>query len=160
MIVKAQRERWDLMHHVIHTSAYVLNPKPGNNLSVLDDRKLLSDIEKVFQSLKAGTQSTVYACMVLTEKFLNHENPFHDERLFTKPALNMSVLEWWETWKIDSECGFLRDVALQVFSTSYTTSTCERNLSIWGYVNNKLRNKLYPENTEKVVFCYQSMCML
>ena len=44
MIVKEHRERWDLMHHVIYTAAYVLNPKLWHNLSVLDDRKLLGEI--------------------------------------------------------------------------------------------------------------------
>ena len=120
------------MHHAIHTAAYVLNPKLGHNLSVLDDRKLLSDIEEVFHSLTEGTHSTVYDCMVVAKKFINHETPFHEERLFTKPALNMSVLECWQTLTIDSECGVFGDVALQVFSTSCTTSPCERNLSIWG----------------------------
>jgi hypothetical protein len=47
-----------------------------------------------------------------------------------------------------------------VFALSPSASSCERNWSSFGFIQNKLRNRLSDEKTQKLVFIFVNMKML
>ena len=50
----------------------------------------------------------------------------------------------------------LAEVAMRVLSQVISASSCERNWSAHGHIHSKIRNKLAPETTEKLVYVYSN----
>ena len=48
----------------------------------------------------------------------------------------------------------LADVGMLVLSQVVSASSCERNWSAHGHIHSKVRNKLEPATTEKLVYVY------
>ena len=45
-------------------------------------------------------------------------------------------------------------VGMYVLSQVISASSCERNWSAYGHIQTKIRNKLSPQTTEKLVYVY------
>ena len=50
-------------------------------------------------------------------------------------------------------------VGMRVLSQVISASSCERNWSAHGHIHTKIRNKLGPETTEKLVYVYSNSKM-
>ena len=50
-------------------------------------------------------------------------------------------------------------VGMRVLSHVISASSCERNWSAHGHIQTKIRNKLSPETTEKLVYVYSNSKM-
>lgn len=155
-IERLVKDRWEEIHHPMHSVGYVFNPKLKHNTTVMEERHIRQDLLTIFASF-AGDNNEQAQCMQKTMDFLKRENAFSEELLWSGAALNSSILSWWETWTTDTVLGPLRAVLLRVFSTALVTSASERTFSLFGHVHRRLRNRLYNAKVEKTVFIHQNL---
>ncbi len=51
-------------------------------------------------------------------------------------------------------------VAMRVLAQVISASLCQRNWSAHGHIHSKIRNRLEPETTEKLVYVYSNIKMV
>ena len=68
------------------------------------------------------------------------------------------IAHWW----IDcgTEAPQLQEFAIRVLSQTCSSSSCERNWSVFEHIHSKKRNRLEHERLEKLVFIYYNLRML
>ena len=65
------------------------------------------------------------------------------------------IAEWWNNY--GDEGPYLRKIAVQVLSQTYSSSVCERNWSTWSLIHTKLRNRLAMKKLHKLVYVYYNV---
>ena len=78
------------------------------------------------------------------------------KRLIALKDGEISVYDWWYNTSI-TEYAHLREIALMVFSVPVSAASCERNWSSFGFIQNKLRNRLSDKKAQTLVFVYTNM---
>lgn len=75
-------------------------------------------------------------------------------------AKKMASFLFWMVHGTAIGCKILRKLAVLVLPLVSSASSCERNWSAYGFVYNRLRNKLKLERAESLVYVYQNLRLL
>lgn len=75
-------------------------------------------------------------------------------------AKSMACFLFWMIHGTAIGCKILRQLAMLVLPLTSMASSCERNWSAYGFVYNRLRNKLKVDRAESLVYVYQNLRLL
>ena len=92
------------------------------------------------------------------QTFPMRSSEFAQAEIWKKSAFTSGPLTWWQTFVYDND--LLRECALRVCSVVTIVSFAEQNLSLFGFIHSKNRNRLYQGKAEKLVYIYNNMRML
>ncbi len=67
-------------------------------------------------------------------------------------------INWWKL--VARRYPVLSNIALKVLSIPATSAASERNWSAFGFIHNKLRNRMLNQRVEKCVYLYWNMKIL
>ncbi|MEN9638153.1 MAG: hypothetical protein RLZZ262_21 [Bacteroidota bacterium] len=142
--------RYEFLYGDAYGLAYLLDPRfIGERLS-LQLRSSLEDKLYDFGDSDQETKEqifTQYKEFVISSRNEKVNNSFRYEMLVKKSKPPF------EYWLADgSEWPELQQIALKLFSLATSTASAERSFSSQGFLHSKLRNRLGPEKTEKLMF--------
>lgn len=83
-----------------------------------------------------------------------------NDPVILKQAESLAGFVFWMVHGAAIGCPLLQKLAMLVLSLISTASSCERNWSAYGFVYNRLRNKLSVRRAEDLVYIYQNMRLL
>ena len=76
--------------------------------------------------------------------------------LLTRRAVQQSLpSDWWINY--GEESPNLQKIAIKVLSQTCSSSSCEKNWSMWSLIHTKLRNRLAMKKLHKLVFVHYNM---
>jgi hypothetical protein len=71
---------------------------------------------------------------------------------------HFNQLQWWGTY--GARTPELKELAFKLLGQPASSSCCERNRSIYGFIHSLRRNKLTPECAEDLVYVHNNLCLL
>ena len=110
-------------------------------------------------SLSTCLQSNMSADFLQTViAFENGDEPF-EEYMFSEPVTStMHPVKWWKM--VSKSCvmplGFV-DYVVSLHSACASSASIERIFSTFGFIHDKIRNRLGVEKAAKLVFCYRML---
>ncbi|XP_023732147.1 uncharacterized protein LOC111879951 [Lactuca sativa] len=153
-------ERWDKMTIALHCLGFALNPKyyDKHYLARLalggmkrnppnEDREVIIGVLKAFEKFSKSEEEEKQ----LREQFAT----FHMKKEIYSlagtqaDAMTMDTIDWWATY--GAETSDLADVAKRVLSQSISSSSTERNWSIYSHIHSIKRNRLNDPRADKLV---------
>ncbi|KAH7290338.1 hypothetical protein KP509_30G043200 [Ceratopteris richardii] len=155
-VLEVTLRRWTWMHRPIHGFAGLLHPA-FKSPALYTDIELLSD--------RLSYMSRVIPSHLHNE-MLEQISCYLDERgnsAFTFPscwdrASMVKPLFWWQNFGFSFST--LSTYAIRVLSQDCSSGACERNWSAFSLVHTKVRNRLSPEQMEKLIYCRTNLRML
>ena len=100
----------------------------------------------------AGTAASAKAQLDWHCSYKGKTGIFVNDTLWTNAA-RMAPEQWYEMY-VKAWHPELAEVGMRVLSQVISASSCERNWSAHGHIHSKVRNKLEPATTEKLVYVY------
>ena len=144
--------RWEYAFNSIYMIAYILDPQFLNESKI---NEIESDCYKEFTEFtkeKFGYEESVELFAELV-KFRNKNSPYNNEIIWgTVNILNNPSL-WWQSWPNSK----LQQLAIRIFSIPTSSAAAERNFSNFGFIHNKIRNRLKNERVKKLVYIYGNL---
>ncbi|KAH7293828.1 hypothetical protein KP509_28G044500 [Ceratopteris richardii] len=155
-VLEITMRRWTWMHRPIHGFAGLLHPA-FKSPQLYDDVEVLSD--------RLQYMSRVVP-IHLHNDMLEQINCYMDERgnpAFLSPTCldresMVKPLFWWQNFGFSFTT--LCTYALKVLSQDCSSGACERNWSAFALIHTKVRNRLSPEQMEKLIYCRTNLRML
>ena len=90
------------------------------------------------------------------QDFLKNRGLFVDS---TDPSVHVvPVHEWWDAMGGGAKA--LQTIARRILAQVCSTSTCERNWSMYSFIHNKVRNRLKHSRAEDLVYIYTNSRLL
>ena len=105
----------------------------------------------VFTSKKFGQKESVNLFIELV-KFRQKSSPYNNETIWLS-STNLNPFIWWQSWP-NSE---LQQLAIKILSIPTSSAAAERNFSTFGFIHNKIRNRLQNERVKKLVYIYGNL---
>lgn len=171
-VFNAWTDRWANLHSPLHSLAYLLNPaftidrawedQNEDHLRRGDDARTMKDdvnlvLEKYFAdgdgSLSDARKMMKKKAYFNIAKFQRGEltNAFRGTPQEQRDhILGLTLDELWAELATEGYAD-LAPVARRVLAQVVSASACERVWSRWGWIESKLRNRLLPEKTRKLV---------
>ena len=147
--------RWNFMYADSHGIAYLLDPRYLGALMPKTERDTVENFI-CFEYEYTGVYPDSNAVLELAN-YKVYVQRMDQRRLDVLIEKKLSVYEWWNTMVDVKSYPFLTEIALRVFSVLVSASSCERNWSSFGFIQNKLRNRLSDHKTQKLVFVHSNM---
>lgn len=147
--------RWEFVYGDAHGIAYILDPLYMGQLMAKEDRDVCEQFmcEK-YAYVGQEFQNDVFLELSLYKIYINSINPL---RLKALKDGKISMYDWWKT-NIDlKKFAHLTELVYMVFTVLPSAASCERNWSSFGFIQNKLRNRLGDKRTQALVFVYVNM---
>ncbi|XP_052130462.1 uncharacterized protein LOC113218381 [Frankliniella occidentalis] len=128
----------------IHLATYLIDPVfAGEGLSDTECQRAIEVIEAIAAHLKENTEKVVENLAQFTTK-----TNFYDNEKMWKRALTLNSITWWDFYCKNQP---LHPIAVRLLSLLPSACPCERIWSEYGYVHNKVRNRLNNKKVEKEV---------
>lgn len=152
-VKKIVDDRWEFMYADAHGLAYTLDPRYcGENIAKEDMMSVKDYMHELNPKIEEGAE---------LERFFEHcemerrraNSTINNINNKEKGSCCISVYTWWKS-KRSNEFPGLRELALQVFSLTPSSSASERNFSTFSYIHSKLRNRLTNSTVEKLVYIF------
>ena len=86
--------------------------------------------------------------------FRQKNSPYDNETIWLSSSI-LSPSIWWQSWP-KSE---LQQLAIKILSIPTSSAAAERNFSTFGFIHNKIRNRLQNDCVKKLVFIYGNLWM-
>ncbi|EXX65910.1 hypothetical protein RirG_128800 [Rhizophagus irregularis DAOM 197198w] len=145
------QKRWEYSYHPVMMVAYMLDPR------FLEESKD-ADIEAIgytefteFANKRFGREESIKLFAELVT-FRQKNSPYDNETIWlSSSVLNSSI--WWQTWP-KSE---LQQLAIKILSILMSSAAAERKFSTFGFIHNKIRNRLQNDRVKKLVFIYGNL---
>ncbi|GBC05804.1 hypothetical protein RclHR1_06430005 [Rhizophagus clarus] len=146
-------KRWEYSYHPVMMAAYMLDPR---FLEESED----ADIEAIgyaefteFTNRRFGQEESVklFAELVV---FRQKNSPYDNETIWLSSSV-LSPSIWWQSWP-KSE---LQQLAIKILSIPTSSAAAERNFSTFGFIHNKICNRLQNDRVKKLVFIYGNLWM-
>ena len=132
-------DRWAYLHVPLHSAAYVLNPR-FIALDHFSDPEVRDDFVSVLRSMLKD-EARVSAALGEYNQYHNKVGPWSDSLIW----MQAQELEPYEFWKqYGSNTVELAIIAPQILAAQHSASGGERNWSLQGRVNTKLRSRQKP----------------
>jgi hypothetical protein len=141
--------RWTMMLTDLHYAAALLNPFLLDEVTLMDDNEAREAILEVLRKLTTGGFAFAAA--------LSEYQAFRDRRgvfagLPDVNTLNLEPHEWWDL--LGAGARTLSPIAKKILAQVCSSSSCERNWSMYSFVHSKSRNRLTTERAEELVYIY------
>ncbi|KAH7438536.1 hypothetical protein KP509_04G019100 [Ceratopteris richardii] len=146
-------KRWDMMHSPLHAAAYVLHPIWREKCPD-DDGEVSDGWMDVLERYTHGDLEKQGILMDELDKYKSIEGTYQRPLARDEKRMHYAV-KWWESF--EARTPNLQKLALRVLSQGTCASPCERNWSTFSLIHTKLRNKLLPRNTEKLVYIHTNL---
>ena len=146
-------KRWEYTYHPIMIVAYILDPQfleesKNNEMESTGYTEFTKFVSKKFSHEESVE---LFAELV---NFRNKNLPYDNEIIWESAnILNPSV--WWQSWPNSK----LQQLAVKVFSIPTSSAAAERNFSNFGFIHNKIRNRLKNDRVKKLVYIYGNLKM-
>ncbi|GBC07859.1 hypothetical protein RclHR1_07730012 [Rhizophagus clarus] len=146
-------KRWEYSYHPVMMAAYMLDPR---FLEESED----ADIEAIgyaefteFTNRRFGQEESVklFAELVV---FRQKNSPYDNETIWLSSSV-LSPSIWWQSWP-KSE---LQQLAIKILSIPTSSAAAERKFSTFGFIHNKICNRLQNDRVKKLVFIYGNLWM-
>lgn len=150
-------KRWNRLNAPLHMATYVVNPKqydtektrkrvPFSDAEVA--RGFMACIKKIYGDREARTLIRRQFAKFLQGRKEFGTNEENNDLSMTDPI---------DQWTLHgTECKELHAFATRVLSQVASSSSCERNWSIYGFIHSVKRNRLTSKRVENLVFIHSS----
>src|SRR4051794_4833180 len=106
-----------------------------------------------FASKKFSREESVELFAKLVN-FRNKNSSYNNEIIWKSAnILNSSI--WWQSWPNSK----LQQLAIKVFSIPISSAAAKRNFSTFGFIHNKIHNRLKNDRVKKLVYIYENLKM-
>ena len=134
-------------------TAYMLDPQfleesKNNGIESTGYAEFTTFINKKFNQEEAVE---LFAELV---NFRNKNSPYDNEIIWKSANILNSSL-WWQSWSTSK----LQQLAIKVLSIPTSSAAAERNFSTFGFIHNKIRNRLKNDRVKKLVYIYGNLRM-
>src|SRR5438270_12398726 len=86
--------------------------------------------------------------------FRNKNSPYDNEIIWkSSDILNSSL--WWQSWPNSK----LQELAIKILLIPTSSAAAERNFSTFGFIHNKICNRLKNDRVKKLVYIYGNLRM-
>lgn len=145
------QKRWEYSYHPAMMAAYMLDPcfleeSRNTNMEAMGYTEFT-----VFTNKRFGQEESVNMFAELV-KFCQKNSPYDNETIWLSSA-NLSLSVWWQSWPKSS----LQELAIRILSIPTSSAAAERNFSTFGFIHNKVRNRLQNERVKKLVYVYGNL---
>ena len=144
-------KRWEYTYHPIMMIAYILDPQ------FLEESKN-NEIESTgyleftkFTSKKFSREESVELFAELVN-FRNKNSPYNNEIIWESASI-LNPSTWWQSWPNSK----LQQLAIKIFLIPTSSAAAERNFSNFGFIHNKIRNRLKSDKVKKLVYIYGNL---
>jgi hypothetical protein len=138
-------DRWAYLHVPLHSAAYVLNPR-FIALDHFSDPEVREDFVSVLRTM-LDDEARVSAALSEYNQYHNKAGPWSDSLIW----LQAQELEPYEFWlHFGSITVELAILAPQILAAQHSASGGERNWSLQGRINSKLRTRQAPATLERM----------
>jgi hypothetical protein len=145
------QKRWEYSYNPIMMAAYMLDPRfieESKNAGM--EATGYAEFTK-FTDKRFGQEKSVELFVELV-KFRQKALPYDNETIWmSSSTLNSSV--WWQSWP-NSE---LQQLAIDILLIPTSSAAAERNFFNFGFIHNKIRNRLRNERVKKLVYIYGNL---
>jgi len=86
--------------------------------------------------------------------FHNKSSPYDNEIIWKSANILNSSL-WWQSWATSK----LQQLAIKILLIPTSSAAAERNFSTFGFIHNKIRNRLKNDRVKKLVYIYGNLRM-
>lgn len=138
----------------MHAAGYALDPEFQlvNDHSSEITEGLLTIMERMLDSPAAVAQA-----MVQLQQYRSRNGIFGRASVIAAVS-TMPAYAWWQMF--GAGVPELQRVAVRVLAQVSSASSCERNWSAYGFVHNRLRNRLNRKRAADLVYVHQNLRML
>jgi hypothetical protein len=145
-------KRWEYAYRPIMMIAYLLDPRfleesKNNGIESSGYREFT-----VFTKEKFGHEESVKLFAELIS-FRNKNPPYNNEIIWESINILNNPSTWWQSWP-KSE---LQQLAVKIFLIPTSSAAAERNFSNFGFIHNKIRNRLRNDRVKKLVYIYGNL---
>ncbi|CAB4432166.1 unnamed protein product [Rhizophagus irregularis] len=138
------QKRWDYTYHPVMMAAYMLDPcfleeSKNTDIKATGYREFTE-----FTSKRFGQKESVIMFTELV-KFRQKNLPYDNKTIWLS-STNLSPSVWWQSWPNSS----LQQLAIKILSISTSSAAAERNFSTFGFIHNKICNRLQNERVKKL----------
>jgi len=146
-------KRWEYAYHPIMMTAYMLDPQfleesKTNGIESTGYAEFTTFVNKRFNQEEAVE---LFAELV---NFRNKSSPYDNEIIWKSANILNSSL-WWQSWATSK----LQQLAIKILSIPTSSAAAERNFSTFGFIHNKIRNRLKNDRVKKLVYIYGNLRM-
>ena len=147
------QKRWEYSYHPIMMATYMLDPcfleeSRNKNIEATGYTEFTKFTDKSFDQEKSAK------LFIELVKFRQKISPYDNETIWISSS-NLSPSIWWQSWP-NSE---LQQLAIKILSIPTSSAAAERNFSTFGFIHNKIRNRLCNERVKKLVYIYGNLQM-
>ena len=146
-------KRWKYTYNPIMMVAYMLDPQfleesKSNGIESTGYKEFTNFINKKFNQEESVK---LFAELV---SFRNKNSPYDNEIIWkSSDILNSSL--WWQSWPNSK----LQELAIKILLIPTSSAAAERNFSTFGFIHNKIRNRLKNDRVKKLVYIYGNIRM-
>ncbi|CAG8849958.1 45160_t:CDS:1, partial [Gigaspora margarita] len=144
-------ERWNYIYHIIMMVAYMLDPRFLEESRIHDVEPIGYNAFTTYTNQKFGQEKSVELFIEIV-KFRNKSSPY-DNNIIWESATELTPAIWWESWPNSS----LKQLAIKILTIPTSSAAAERNFSTFGFIHNKLRNRLHNNRVKKLVYIYGNL---
>ena len=146
-------KRWEYAYHPIMMTAYMLDPQfleesKTNGIESTGYAEFTTFVNKRFNQEEAVE---LFAELV---NFRNKSSPYDNEIIWKSANILNSSL-WWQSWATSK----LQQLAIKILLIPTSSAAAERNFSTFGFIHNKIRNRLKNDRVKKLVYIYGNLRM-
>ena len=177
-LVKRFDERWEYHHNVVHSVAYLLNPKMHHNVRPLpagenaeavrkEKKQLEQDFEAVVE-LEFGKSNHQQLFDAQSELKAFREHNFEGKQLAAMKSVaqgKTTPQEWWSQYgflvtkgkrgkMLKKELPILTTLAARFLGATVTATTSERAWKHAASIHTETRNRLHEDRLKKLTFLY------
>ncbi|XP_054816627.1 uncharacterized protein LOC129316304 [Prosopis cineraria] len=141
--------RWDKhLKTNLHATAYLLNPAFLYDDDFVHKRRLMDAMLSVFESTE--NKDIDYIVMMKQLSLYRDRKEFFDKTSCHRAAQKLDPYEWWSFY--GSSVPELQNLAMRILSQTSSSSSCERNWSLFERIHTKRRNRLEHQRLNDLVF--------
>lgn len=146
-------KRWEYTYHPIMMTAYILDPQfleesKNSGMESTGYAEFTTFVNKRFNQEESVE---LFAELV---NFRNKNSPYNNEIIWKSANILNSSL-WWQSWPTSK----LQQLAIKVLLIPTSSAAAERNFSNFGFIHNKIRNRLKNDRVKKLVYIYGNLRM-
>lgn len=140
--------------------ANLIKYRDNRNKMILDQVGLISNVldhrfkgKKLIQSQKAIVDNQMMKELTGTTEYLKFHEYLEGSGIFSQQKFNeLESHEYWQSFNF--YVPKLSQLALLYTSLPASTAELERLFSMWGFVHDKVRNRLTSDKSDKLIFLY------
>jgi hypothetical protein len=149
-------KRWDMMLTDLHYTGALLNLYLKDVLEIQDNGDAKGALNRVVRKLCAILGVRFNDAMAELTEYEERRGPYSPVEAPDIREANMEPHQWWH--RVGGNA--LPKIAKRILSFTCSTSSCERNWSMYSFVYSKSRNCLEVDKAEALLYIYTNSKLL